>query len=100
LKTDRKQILIIAGVVLLGAYLSGYVFFRTHHQIIHRSSVAGGTYSSHSVEGGDGIMAGAAINGLIAFVYTPLRYIEMGYWRVRQPLDSPLSAAERQRRAE
>ncbi|MDR3405474.1 MAG: hypothetical protein P4L99_23465 [Chthoniobacter sp.] len=92
--------LAVAGIVIFGTYLSGYVFFRANHQIIHRSSVAGGTYSSHSVEGGDGIMAGAAINGVIAFVYTPLRYVEMGYWQFRQPLDSPLSEVERRRRAE
>ncbi len=90
----------VAGILILGLYLAGYVFFRVHHQIVHRSSVAGGTYSSHSVEGGDGIMAGAAINGLIALAYTPLRYVEIGYWRIRQPLNSPLSEAERRRRAE
>ncbi len=28
------------------------MFFRLHHQIIHRSSVAGNTYSRHSVVGG------------------------------------------------
>jgi len=53
---SRGHFLILGGI-LLGTYLAGYVFFRVNHQIVHRSSVAGGTYSSHSVEGGDGIMA-------------------------------------------
>ncbi|MEP6671247.1 MAG: hypothetical protein ABJF10_18945 [Chthoniobacter sp.] len=97
---SRKPILTVVCCIILGIYLAGYAFLRVEIQIVHRSSVAGGNYYSHSVEVSDGIMASATINDLIALAYTPLRYVEIGYWRLRQPLDSPLSEGERRRRAE
>jgi len=82
----------------LSIYTAGYGLFRVGHQIVHRSSVAGDRFSSHSVEGGDAWFIGASINSSIALIYTPLRYVELAYWHFRQPLDRPLTVAERNRR--
>lgn len=99
MKRTRKQTFAIVGAVILSLYISGYGFSRTNHQIVHRISVAGGSYSSHSVVGGDAWFIGAAINGLIAGIYTPLRYVELAYWHIRQPLDSPRLIEERNRKS-
>jgi hypothetical protein len=85
--------------VLLGIYLGGYVLARRSHEIVHRTSVAGDRYSGHSMEAGDAKFGGAIVNDMVALIYTPLRYAEAVYWRLHQPVDSPLSEAERQRRS-
>ena len=100
MKASRPRVFAVAGIVLLGAYFAGYALVRSGRLIVHRSSVAGDRYASHSVEPGDARLAGGYINGVVALIYTPLRYAELGYWHLRQPLDSPLSEAERRRRSE
>jgi hypothetical protein len=72
------------------AYCVGYVVFRYQHLIVHYASTAGDCYSQHSVEAGSARLAGATINGYIALLYGPLRYIERDLWNWYHPAGFPV----------
>ncbi len=87
---------IAAGFVF--AYTLSYVGIRlTTNAIVHGSGTSSCTYIYHSVVPGDSGMIGLLINGQLALLFTPLRWLEVQYWYVVQPVGSPLSEEDRKR---
>lgn len=81
MKTRRKRIALVMGVVL-AFYCLGYVGARWTHKVVHRiSSDAAGNYIWHDVAGGNDLEAPLSAliwNNRIAVLYAPLRYLELG----------------------
>ncbi|MEM9926443.1 MAG: hypothetical protein AAF915_22270 [Cyanobacteria bacterium P01_D01_bin.50] len=63
--------------------------------IVHVSGVSDCNYATHDVVAGDSIFTGYIINSGLAFFFTPLRLLELGYWNVVQPVNSPISEKDR-----
>lgn len=80
-----------AAILLVGLCLYGasYAFFRTNHQIIHRTMEANGRTTLHSIQGGDAALAGAYVNQSIAAFYFPLCWVEKVYWHIQDPVWNP-----------
>lgn len=85
---------ILASFLIAYTLCYGLIRFRTN-MIIHSSSISGCNYSSHSVVPGDSGLIGYAINSGLALVFTPLRLLELSYWYLVQPVDSPISEEDR-----
>ena len=88
----RYRIAILLLAFLLVVYCLGYIVSRQSHFIVHitsRSHDNNGNpiYSAHDVVEGDAKLASP--NPLIAAFYTPLRQIELAYWRWARPIGSP-----------
>jgi hypothetical protein len=89
MKRFRIAILILA--FLLVVYCLGYGVSRQSHLIVHITAYSRDTnghpiYTAHDVVEGDAKFASP--NPLIAAFYTPLRYIEVAYWRRAKPVGS------------
>ncbi|BAY84091.1 hypothetical protein NIES267_35870 [Calothrix parasitica NIES-267] len=81
---------IAAGFVT--AYVSSYAAIRlTTNSIVHGVGTSSCTYYYHTVEPGDSGIIGLLINGQLALLFTPLRWLEVQYWYLVQPVGSPLS---------
>jgi len=76
-------------------YVMSYGFFRGSHQLVHRISFAGSVYSEHYVAGGSAWFMGQHINDTLAWVYSPLRWLETAAWYVVRPPGSQLLARHR-----
>lgn len=83
-KLKRRLILVMASLLLI--YFLGYAFCRYERWIVHYTASAGGKCSYHGVDAGDYKMG--SLNPALAFIYTPLRYVELIVWRVTKPLGS------------
>ena len=92
----KASAVVLAGLLLL--YVGGYVLLRINHQIIHRSMDDGRCWTGHTICGGDARLIGAAINSDLAAAYAPLCYLELWYWKIRQPLGDPVPPDVRSRR--
>jgi len=93
----RKRIIALTAALLI-AYVIGYLLLRSGHFIVH--SVVRGhnhTYLERSVRGGDMGIIGGLIESVAAIFYTPLRFIERGFWYLRHPVGTPLSPTHRSR---
>ena len=87
---------IIAGFVI--AYTLSYVWIRlTSNTIVHGSGTSSCTYYYHSVEPGDLGVLGPLITAPTALLFTPLRWLEVQYWYVVQPVGSQLSEEDKKR---
>ena len=87
---------IAAGFVI--AYILSYVGIRlTTNIIVHGSGTSGCTYYYHNVEPGDSGIIGLLINGQLALLFTPLRWLEVRYWYVVQPVGSQLTQEDKKR---
>ena len=89
MKRYRIPILLLA--FLLVVYCLGYGVSRQSHFIVHITTHSYDTngnpiYTAHDVVEGDAKFASP--NPLIAAFYTPLRYIELAYWRAAKPIGS------------
>ena len=85
---------IIAGCVIV--YIFCYVAIRlTTNIIVHGSSTSGCKYATHSVVPGDSGITGLLINGQLALLFTPLHWLELGYWNVVQSVGSSISESDR-----
>ncbi|MDY6897315.1 MAG: hypothetical protein SWZ49_04460 [Cyanobacteriota bacterium] len=85
---------IAAGTVI--AYISSYAVIRlTTNTIVHGVGTSSCTYYYHTVQAGDSGIIGFLVNASFALVYTPLRWLEVQYWYVAQPVGSPLSEKHR-----
>lgn len=94
---NKKNLTKIAvGFVI--AYTLSYVGIRlTSNSIVHGSGTSGCTYYYHSVEPGDSGIIGLLINGQLALLFTPLRWLEVRYWYAVQPVGSQLSEQDKKR---
>ena len=94
---NKKLITKIAACSII-AYNLSYVGIRlTTNIIVHGFGTSSCTYYYHNVEPGDSGTIGLLINGQLAFLFTPLRWLEVKYWYVVQPVGSQLSEEDRQR---
>jgi hypothetical protein len=80
----RLALLILGGLLLV--YSIGYVFCRRSSIIVHAAACAANQYSSHDVVAGDAKIV--SLNSGWAAFYTPLRYLEILYWRLAKPIGS------------
>lgn len=84
---NRVRLAVLVLGVLLFVYCVGYMLCRRSSAIVHRASCAGGEYSSHDVIAGDAKIV--SFNSELEALYTPLRYLEIVYWRLKKPIGSP-----------
>ena len=89
MKRYRIKASILASVLVV--YCLGYGVSRQSHLIVHTASYTNDTkgnpiYSAHYVVEGDAKFA--TPNPVIAAFYTPLRYVELTYWRSTKPIGS------------
>lgn len=86
------QWLILIAIVLLGAYLCGYGVARHRQLLVHRAAYANGKTDSHRIDTGDwgnGFNPNSHLAQICYWGFSPLRWIEAGYWHLRHPVDSP-----------
>ena len=94
---NKKLITKIAACSII-AYTLSYVGIRlTTNTIVHGSGTSSCTYYYHNVEPGDSGIIGLLINGQLALLFTPLRWLEVRYWYVVQPVGSQLSEEDQKR---
>lgn len=67
----------------------------TTDSIVHGVGTSSCTYYYHKVEPGDSGIIGLLINGQLALLFTPLRWLEVQYWYLVQPPGSPLTEKHR-----
>jgi len=83
-KLRRRLILIVALVLLL--YSAGYVGCRLNKSMVHSAASVDGKCTAHEVHAGDFKMTN--MPSLVATFYTPLRYVELGVWKIIKPTGS------------
>jgi hypothetical protein len=84
-KLKRTALLVLASLFLL--YCLGYVVSRRNKTIVHYTASVAGKCTYHEVASGDYKLALTA--PAVAFIYTPLRYVEAAIWKLAKPQDSP-----------
>ncbi|HJZ79193.1 MAG TPA: hypothetical protein VKD91_02575 [Pyrinomonadaceae bacterium] len=77
----RKIILALAAVLLI--YSLGYVYCRKNKWIVHLTSNVDGKCTGHDVNSGDFKLN--TLPSTAAGFYTPLRYLELGVWKIIKP---------------
>jgi hypothetical protein len=83
---NLKRKLLLAVIVLLLLYSAGYVFCRMNKWIVHSAANVGGKCTGHEVAPGDFKLNN--MPAIAAGFYTPLRYVELGVWKVIKPAGS------------
>ena len=88
----RKKYIIRFIIAFVICYILGYLFARKNQWIVH-SVVRDNSnrYMEHSVISGDGMFLGAIFKGYTTALYSPLRFLEVKYWYMQQPIGTDLS---------
>ncbi|MDX6696129.1 MAG: hypothetical protein QOF02_3732 [Blastocatellia bacterium] len=74
---------------MLLLYCVGYAVCRVNRRIVHYTASVDGKCSFHDVDAGDAKMDGTL--AAIAAFYTPLRYVELAFWKIAKPAGSTCS---------
>lgn len=82
-KSKSKRRLLLIFILLVLAYSAGYVICRLNKSIVHSAASVGGKCTGHDVTAGDFKMNN--LPSMMAGFYTPLRYIELGVWKIIKP---------------
>jgi hypothetical protein len=85
-KSKLKRRLILILFLFLIVYSVGYVICRLSKSIVHSAATVDGKCTAHQVTAGDFKMT--TLPSLMATIYTPLRYVELGVWKVVKPAGS------------
>jgi hypothetical protein len=85
-KSKRRRRLIFILMLFLIVYLAGYVVCRLNKSIVHSAASVDGKCTAHEVHDGDFKMTN--LPALTAAIYTPLRYFELGVWKIIKPVGS------------
>lgn len=85
-KSKLRRRLILILVMLAVVYSAGYVICRLNKSIVHSAASVGGKCTAHEVHEGDFKMASTP--QLMTAFYTPLRYFELGVWKIVKPTGS------------
>ncbi len=89
MKFPHRWRLPLLALTCLGIlYLAGYSYVRSRHYLVHSSGFAAGTIDNHRIAVGDlglGFNSAYRVAGLSYWVFTPLRWLETGYWYLRHP---------------
>ena len=72
----RRRVLLILALLLI-VYAAGYVICRLNKSIVHSAATVDGKCTAHEVTAGDFKMNN--VPSMMAAVYTPLRYCELGF---------------------
>lgn len=92
-RTNSRRVGIAIAILLLaGLYVGGYLAARSRHYLVHYSGSAYGNTANHRIGAGDlgtGLNPAYQVAGVCDIIFTPLRWIETGYWYVRYPTDQP-----------
>lgn len=83
-KLRRRRIIIL--LLFLIVYSTGYVICRLNKSIVHSAATADGKCTAHQVTAGDFKMTN--LPSLMTTFYTPLRYVELGVWKLVKPAGS------------
>jgi hypothetical protein len=84
-KMKRMALVTLASLLLL--YCVGYALCRQQRVIVHYTASVDGKCTFHDVAVSDYKLASPA--PAIAFLYTPLRYVETAVWKLVKPHGSP-----------
>lgn len=90
LRRWRRPILALTIFGVL--YVVGYAYVRCQHYLIHRSGFAFGNTENHRITAGDfgvGNYQVARFTAVYYWLFTPMRWMETGYWYLRYPTDEP-----------
>jgi hypothetical protein len=82
--------LAVAAVVVF--YVAAYLWTRSQHYLVHYSGAAGGDTDNHRIDTGDlgtGFNPDYHLANASYIVFTPLRWVETGYWYLRHPPGQP-----------
>ncbi len=88
-----KQVVVVGSLLVFAVgYPAGYVVARSSHQIIHTRAHTYDAHghqvvSQHGVTAGDGKWS--PIPPIAAFVFTPLRWVELVGWYLLEPEGKP-----------
>jgi hypothetical protein len=85
-KSKLRRRLILILVLFLIVYSAGYVVCRLNKSIVHSAASVDGKCTAHEVHSGDFKMTN--MPSLVASFYTPLRYLELGVWKIVKPAGS------------
>ena len=85
-KSKLRRRLILIVVLFLIVYSAGYVICRLNKSIVHSAANVGGKCTAHEVQAGDFKMTN--LPAAMAAFYTPLRYVELGVWKIVKPAGS------------
>lgn len=80
----RRLVLVVLAILIV--YTAGYVVCRLNKSIVHSAASVDGKCTAHEVTAGDSKMNN--VPSLMAGFYTPLRYIEIGVWKIVKPAGS------------
>ena len=84
---------LLVATVMAVTYVGAYLWVRSQHYLVHYSGYAHGNTANHRVSTGDfwTPLASAAPYGptVSYYLFTPLRWIETGYWYLRYPTNRP-----------
>ena len=83
-KLRRRLILIVSVSLLL--YSAGYVACRLNQSIVRSAASVADKCTAHEVHAGDFKMTN--MPSLVATFFTPLRYVELGVWKIVKPTGS------------
>jgi hypothetical protein len=82
---SRRRVLLVLALLLI-VYAAGYIICRLNKSIVHSAATVDGKCTAHEVTAGDFKMNN--VPSMMAGVYTPLRYFELGFWKVIKPAGS------------
>ncbi len=86
-------VLTISGV----GYVGGYLYVRSQNLLVHYSSFANGNTDSHRIDIGDlgpGFNPSNQTARISYYIFTPLRWVETGFWYMRYPRNKPWPYAQ------
>ncbi|AFY54485.1 hypothetical protein Riv7116_1946 [Rivularia sp. PCC 7116] len=92
----NKKLIAKVAVGFIVAYTFCYIWIRLGtKRIVHSTGTSGCNYATHFVVPGDSSVISYTINANLALLFTPLRLLELAYWNLAQPVDSPISEEDR-----
>ena len=88
----QRRVLILALAIVGVLYVAGYSYVRSQHYLVHYSGFVQGNTDNHRIDVGDlglGFNIAWPIAEVSYWVFTPLRWMEAGYWYLRHPVGQP-----------
>lgn len=82
-KSKLRRRLILLSALLLILYCAGYVICRLNKSIVHSGASVVGKCTAHEVTSGDYKIMNTS--DILAAIYTPMRYVELGVWKIVKP---------------
>lgn len=87
----QHRLVILITMIILGIYIAGYGLARNQHLLVHYVAYVDGKIDSYRIDVGDlgtGYNPAYHLAHFSDYVFTPMRWIESGYWYLRYPVGS------------